>query len=204
MRRKAALILGTVFLLNACIPTPFLQPPTATPVVDSQATEAALAATSAMETLNALPTPTLVPVTDTLAPTATEPPTATELATETAAPETATPMSALPTETLAGATATAESRPRFYGTLPPAIPYGEVTLSNRAKVDVYVSLQCTTIDGYKTVIEYPVSGSFEISAPAGSYNYVAWVGGRQFLGSFRLSKDEDLAILFQKDKVTIK
>jgi hypothetical protein len=94
--------------------------------------------------------------------------------------------------------------PRFFGTLPPALPFGNVKLVNKAKVDVYVSLQCTTIDGYKTIIEYPVFGSFSVSAPAGRYNYVAWVGGRQFQGSFRLSKGEDLSITFNKDKVTIK
>jgi hypothetical protein len=94
--------------------------------------------------------------------------------------------------------------PRFYGTLPPAIPFGKVTLVNRAKVDVYVSLQCTTIDGQKTIIEYPVFGMREVSAPAGNYNYVAWVGGRQFLGSFRLDKGEDLTITFRKDKITLK
>lgn len=204
MKRTAVLVLAT-FILSACVPGPFIGQPTVPPAVDSQATDASLAATAAAETLNALPT-----ATETLEPTATE--TATETATpvpnsnstETLAPETATATGTLPTATAALATATVTLYPRFYGTLPPAVPFGEITLANKAKVDVYVSLQCTTIDGYKTIIEYPVFGSFDISAPAGRYNYVAWVGGREFQGSFRLDKGEDLAITFNQDKITIK
>jgi hypothetical protein len=218
MKRTAVLILATVFMLSACIPVPFLGQPTVAPAIDEQATDAAMAATFAAETLNALPTPTLIPATEPLEPTATntELPsvaaTATETATpdpnatstETMVPQTATTTGTLATATQVVATATETLYPRFFGTLPPALPFGQVKLSNRAKVDVYVSLQCTTIDGYKTIIEYPVFGSFSVSAPAGRYNYVAWVGGRQFQGSFRLSKGEDLSITFNKDKVTIK
>lgn len=218
MKRTAVLLLATVFFLSACIPVPFLGQPTVAPAVDAQATDAALAATLAAETLNALPTPTLVLAIDTVEPTATdtESPTVTEKATETMTPdpnvtatETMVPQTAimtgtLPTATQVVVTATETLYPRFFGTLPPALPFGKVKLSNRAKVDVYVSLQCTTIDGYKTIIEYPVFGSFSVSAPAGRYNYVAWVGGRQFQGSFGLSKGEDLSITFNKDKVTIK
>jgi hypothetical protein len=177
-----------------------------------------MAATFAAETLNALPTPTLMPATEPLEPTATdtELPSVTATATETVSPDpnatstetmipqTATITGTLPTATQVVTTETETLYPRFFGTLPPALPFGQVKLSNRAKVDVYVSLQCTTIDGYKTIIEYPVFGSFSVSAPAGRYNYVAWVGGRQFQGSFRLSKGEDLSITFNKDKVTIK
>lgn len=209
MKRTAVLVLAT-FILSACVPGPFIGQPTVPPAVDSQATDASLAATAAAETLNALPTATAAPATETLEPTATE--TATATATpvpsgnskETVAPETATATGTLPTATAALATATVTLYPRFYGTLPPAVPFGEITLANKAKVDVYVSLQCTTIDGYKTIIEYPVFGSFDISAPAGRYNYVAWVGGREFQGSFRLDKGEDLAITFNQDKITIK
>ena len=218
MKRTAVLILATVFMLSACIPVPFLGQPTVAPAVDAQATDAAVAATFAAETLNALPTPTQMPATEPLEPTATstELPPATATVTETATPdpnatstETMVPQTATTTGTLATATqvvatATETLYPRFFGTLPPALPFGQVKLSNRAKVDVYVSLQCTTIDGYKTIIEYPVFGSFSVSAPAGRYNYVAWVGGRQFQGSFGLSKGEDLSITFNKDKVTIK
>lgn len=218
MKRTAVLVLATIFILSACIPLPFLGQPTVLPAVDVQATDAAIAATLAVETLNALPTPTQFPATNTLEPTATdiESPTATEIATETLTPDpninatetmmttTATVTGTLPTITQVVATGTETLYPRFFGTLPPALPYGQVKLGNKAKVDVYVSLQCATIDGYTTIMEYPVFGSFSVSAPAGQYVYVAWVGGRQFQGSFHLSKGEELSITFNKDKVTIK
>ena len=220
MSRPAVLVLVIALLLNACIPLSLPGQPTSAPVIDTGATDVALAATMAAETLNALPTPTLVPATDTQPPTATHTgfPTETEAATQTLTPDpnatpSATGTTAANVTTATGtvatsapinATATVTLHPRFYGTLPPAIPFGKVNLVNKAKADVYVSLQCTTIDGNKTIIEYPVFGRVNVSAPAGSYVYVAWVGGRQFQGSFHLSKGEDLSITFNKDKVTIK
>jgi hypothetical protein len=212
---------------------PSLQQPTSAPAVDVQATDAALALTLAVETLNALPTPTLVPATDTPAPTATfmeESPTATETATatETLTPDpnasatntltpnpsvtttatgtltaTITVTGTLPTTTPFTPTATETLHARFYGTLPPEIPYGKVSLINRSKAEVYISMQCTTVDGYTTIIEYPVPKGMRVSAPAGSYTYVAWVGGRQFQGSFSLGKNNEVAITFMKDKVTV-
>ena len=214
MKRTVVLMLTAAFLLSACIPgLPQLQPPTEAPVVDLQATEAAMAETHSAETLNALPTPTLVPATNTPEPTNTntESPTATEAATETLTPdpditftETNTTFTGTPpTATQFVATATETLYPRFFGTLPPAIPYGEVRLRNRSKVEAYISLQCTTIDGYKTIIEYPVYGRLKVSAPAGKYIYVAWVGGRQFQGAFSLGKSDEVEILIEKDKITV-
>ncbi len=216
MKRTTVLVLATALLLNACIPLPFLGQPTVAPAVDVQATDAVLAVTREAETLNALPTSTPEPATDTPEPTATAtiPPTATETATEPAT-ETPTPdpnITATPTITLTGTiatlalidvTATETLHPRFVGTLPPALPYGTVMLVNKSKAEAYISLYCTTIDGYTTIIEYPVSRRMAFFAPAGRYTYVAWVGGRQFQGSFRLSKGEDLIIVLEKDKVTI-
>jgi len=220
MKRTVVLMLAAAFLLSACIPAlPQLQPPGEAPVVDLQATEAVLVETHAAETLNALPTPTLELATETLEPTATdtESPTVTETATETPTPDpnitgtdtgtaftsTATITGTPPTATQFVATATETLYPRFFGTLPPAIPYGEVRLINRSKVDAYISLQCTTIDGYKTIIEYPVFGRLKESAPAGRYTYVAWVGGRQFIGTFGLGKGDEVEIIIEKDKITV-
>lgn len=215
MKRTTVLVLATAFILSACIPSlPALQQPTQAPVVDVQATDAALAATQAEETLNALPTPTLEPATNTPEPTATdtEAPTATEsstpdpniTATETAPTATATVTGTPPTAIPFVATATETLHPRFFGTLPPALPYGKVRLINRAKAEVYVSLHCTTVDGHTTIIEYPVAGRMNVSAPAGKYTYVAWVGGREFQGSFSLGKGDEIEITFNKDKITIK
>ena len=231
MKRKAVLVLATALLLSACIPAlPSLQQPTDAPVVDVQATDAAMAETHAVETLNALPTPTLEPATDTPEPTATntEEPTATEtateIATETLTPDpnaatatetsvtatgtvftsTATVTGTPPTATLSVATATETLHPRFFGTLPPAIPYGKVTLINKSKAEAYISMYCTTVGGYTTIIEYPVYGRMKVSAPAGRYTYVAWGGGREYQGSFGLQTGGDVEITIGKGKITIK
>ena len=215
MKRTVALVLGMGLLLSACIPTlPQLQPPTEAPVIDMQATDAAMAQTQAAETLNALPTSTLEPATDTPEPTATdtELPTATATVTETLTPNpnvtptqtnTATVTGTPPTATQFAATATETLHPRFFGTLPPTIPYGKVKLVNKSKAEAYISLQCTTIDGYTTILEYPVYGRMKVSAPAGKYTYVAWVGGRQYQGSFSLGKGGEVEITIGKGKITV-
>jgi hypothetical protein len=219
MKRTVVYLLATALLLSACIPAlPALQQPEEAPAVDVQATDAALAATLAVETLNALPTPTLEPATNTPEPSATSAETATATETTTAT-ETLTPGSNASataigtafTATVTTATATLSGTPtatetlyaRFYGTLPPAIPYGKVKLINKSKTEVYISMHCTTVDGYTTIIEYPVAGTMRVSAPAGRYTYVAWVGGRQFEGWFGLGKGGEIEIIFNKDKVTV-
>ena len=225
MKRTAVTLLAIALFLSACIPAlPSLQQPAEeAPAVDAQATDAALAATLAVETLNALPTPTLEPATDTPEPTLTDtiPATATETPTATIdsnASATATgtvETSTAATQTVATATVPASGTPatvtptetlyaRFYGTLPPAIPFGKIRLINKSKTEVYISLQCTTVDGYKTILEYPVEGSMRVSAPAGWYIYVAWVGGRKYEGQFGLGKNEDAEITFGQGKITIK
>lgn len=233
MKRTGAYLLAMALFLSACIPAlPSLGQPEGAPAADVQATDAALALTLAVETLNALPTPTLEPATDTPVPTATftevvaaETATATNSLTadpNASATNTLTPgpsASATVTGTPVTATATATGTPasgtpptptatvtlhaRFYGTLPPAIPYGKISLLNRSKAEVYISMHCTTVDGYTTIIEYPVPRGLRVSAPAGQYTYVAWVGGRQFQGSFGLGKGNEVEITFQKDKVTV-
>lgn len=216
MKRTAVLVLAMTLLLSACIPAlPQLQLPSEAPVVDVQATDAAMVETHAVETLNALPTPTIEPATDTPEPTAadTESPTATEtltpdpnitaMETGTVVTSTATITGTPPTATEFVVTATETLHPRFFGTLPPAIPYGKIKLVNKSKAEAYISLQCTTIDGYTTIIEYPVYGRTRISAPAGKYTYVAWVGGRQYQGSFGLGKGNEIEIIIDKGKIIV-
>lgn len=92
---------------------------------------------------------------------------------------------------------------RTYGTLPPEVPFGNVTLVNKAKAEAYISLQVTMPDGKYSIIEYPVEGRITIQAPVGSYLYVTWVGGRKMVGEFRLHKGEDLTITLYKDRVAV-
>ena len=92
---------------------------------------------------------------------------------------------------------------RTYGTLPPAVPFSNITLVNKAKTEAYISLQVTMPDGEYSILEYPVEGRITIQAPVGSYLYVAWVGGRKMVGEFRLRNDDDLTITLQRDRVVI-
>lgn len=103
------------------------------------------------------------------------------------------------------ATAVAGSpQPGTSGTLPPFLPSGTVQFFNKADADVYISLRCVTKDGYVTILEYPVKKIFSVEAPAGSYTYVAWVGGRKFDGSFKMDKGSFVTITFYKNRVNIK
>jgi len=90
-----------------------------------------------------------------------------------------------------------------YGTLPPANrPYTQITLINKAKRQAYISLQVVTDQGY-TIIEYPVKGTVKVKIPTGSYTYVVWVGGRQIVGYFNVSKGTEPTLTIFKDKVVI-
>jgi hypothetical protein len=226
MKKTFAFLLGLSMTLSACMPG-FLQPTASpAPTADMQATSAVLA----QATLQALPTPTVAPsntpviatpsVTNTLPPTATPTETVNPVfLTLTATLGTGTaPVtpSLTPTGTLAtstpsttpnpfyGLTPTETLHPQHYGTMPPNLPFGKVTLVNKSKVEAYISLQCTTKEGYVTIIEYPVQGTVEAKAPAGNYIYVAWVGGRKMEGKFGLDKSGEVTIRIFKDRIEVK
>lgn len=230
MKKIFILVLALGVILSACIPAGF-QPQAANPTPISEDDLRATAAILSQQTLQAmLPTETLAPSktpvvrTPSAAPTQATPTetqnpilltlTAT-LGTGTIAPETeAAAMTAaviagtLPFTTTPSAApiplTPTTPRPQFYGTLPPDLPYGSIYLVNKAKVEVYISLRCVTKDGYVTILEYPVKKTVKAKAPAGSYTYVAWVGGREFTGSFSLSAEQDLTINIFKDRIAIK
>lgn len=226
MKKLFFLVTALCLTLSACLPAP-LQPQATSPAPNLEAT----AAIYSQQTLQALPTQTQVPSmtpvvmapTDTptqATPTGTDNPILLTL-TATLGTGTVTAEEALgaPTVTITGALTTTPSitpnpafsstpagtaHPQHYGTMPPNLPYGEITLINKSKADVYISLQCTTKDGYFTVIEYPVKSIVTTRAPAGKYVYVVWVGGRQIVGNFSLDKSQDLTINIYKDRVGIK
>lgn len=227
MNKSPVMLVVLVMMLSGCLPAN-LQPEIINPTPISETDLQATAAILAQQTLQSLPTATIAPsdtpvvmtVTETLVqntPTETENPilltlTAT-LGTGTVTanyespiigtlPFTITPSAAA--NPVFSATPTQTAQPQFYGTLPPKLPFGHITLLNKAKADVYISLRCVTREGYITILEYPVKSSVEARAPAGKYTYVAWVGGRQFTGAFSLSVDQDIAINIFKDKIGIK
>jgi hypothetical protein len=226
MKKMIFLLAAFCLMLSACAPAA-TQSQATSPAPISEADIQATVAVQVEQTLQSLPTPTLAPsltpvvITATSAPTQTQviptsTPTGTQnpsLLTLTATLGTGT-VTASVTGTLSftatsspavGVTATGTDHYQYYGTMPPNLPSGKITLSNMSKTDAYISLQCTTNDGYTTVIEYPVGGSrIDTSAPAGKYVYVAWVGGKKFSGSFKLDKSQDLIIRMYKDRVEIK
>jgi hypothetical protein len=215
----AALILSVA--LSACIPG--FGPVSAG---KSEATMIALAGTLAAQTVAAQPTSTVLPSNT---PTVTVPPTITSTVvpapteTLTPAPDSQTTASATRTATVTGtlpgtslATATLTTVvgigtasptdlmvPRTYGTQPPTIAYGRVRLINLAHAQVYISFQCRTQEGLEAVVEYPVSGTITVSVPAGRCHYVAWVGGREFVGDVGIHKFEELVFKFKKTEIII-
>ncbi len=225
MRRFSLLILGLSLVLTACLPTIF---PTPAPPVDLQAS----AQVFVQQTLDSLATPTIVPTHSATATITTAAATATRTqgtATETQNPILLTLTATLGTgtatargTTTAGtyyplaftSTPSATRNPfiltpsgtphaQFYGTLPPYVPSGKIILVNKSKAEAYISLQVTTTEGLKSILEYPVKGTVISIAPAGKYLFVAWVGGKKMIGSFRLGKDEDLTLTLLKDKVVV-
>lgn len=207
--KKTVLVVAAALLLGACIPSN-LVPTQQQPNVDVAATANANLQTFVAQTLTAQPTPTAVPVTDTPTPTAvlfeaspTETATALPAPNLTTTPATATggaPITA--TAPVSGArTLVPTLTVRLYGTLPPAVPFGYITLINKAKAEAYISLQVTTRQGGPTILEYPVPGTEKIKAPSGYYLYVAWVGGNKMVGNFSLHEDDSLCITLYKDKV---
>ena len=171
--------------------------------------------TATLRTDSPTPSPTeVVPATSTFTPSAdgTATPAAvvpTTLPNLTTTPPTATfvaPANATPTATLALGQVTPvwTLAVRLYGTLPPAVPYSQLTLVNKARTEAYISLQVTMPNGEYSILEYPVEGSVKVQAPVGHYLYVTWVGGRKMVGEFRLHQNDDRTITLFRDRVEIK
>ena len=229
---KKMLLLLAVFCLplSACIPAALQTPTAQNPAPISDTDIQSTVAVSVEQTLESFPTPTLAPSDTPVVMTATStltstplPPTFTSTGTQNPL-TTLTPTIGISTGTVTltvgtvgtlpftstpnpafSATPTPTNHYQYYGTMPPNLPSGTVWLKNMSKAESYISLQCTTVDGYVTVIEYPVGRStVKAGAPAGRYIYVAWVGGKKFSGSFKLTKLQDLTITMYKDKVQIK
>lgn len=224
---KKILILITVMgsLLSACLPA-FLQSDVTSPTPISKENLEATAAVLIQQTLGALPTPMIAPSNTPVVKPATSTVTQVtqtgtpnpELLTITGSPSTNTPSTPAGTGTgtlpftvtpsvtpnaAIGVILTETPHPQHYGTLPPYLPFGKITLINKSKSQVYISLQCTTQDGYTTIIEYPVSGTIDVKAPLGKYTYVAWVGGKKIVGKFILDNNSDLNIKIFKDHLEI-
>jgi hypothetical protein len=211
-----------LLLIGACVlPTNLIPVSVAQPTVDGIGLTQASIQSNPTQTATTQPTVTTIAVTDTATGTSAAP-TASPLPSETATPEaspvpnlTTTPATATEfafdplsvTSTLAVpglGTITSTPGVLTYGTLPPLVPFSQINLVNRSKVQTYLSLQVTTVQGGPTILEYPVYGRIKVKAPIGYYLYVAWVGGNKMVGNFTLHEDEELTITLYKDRVEIK
>ena len=207
---------AVVLIIGACVlPVTFTPAPNPSPIADTAGTAESMMQTAVIQTLTAQPTTTSAPtvISETPSSTMEISPSPTETSTAVVEPTgtLATGTFEVPTSTDVPATnpggaATSTLTPGVltYGTLPPAVPFSNVTLINRAKTQAYISLQVVTAEGGPTIIEYPVSGQIKIKAPIGQYVYVAWVGGRKMVGEFRLHRDEDLSVILYRDRIEIK
>jgi hypothetical protein len=230
MRKIFVLLTAFCFLLSACLPAALQPQEAASPVPLSDADIQATVAAQVGQTLQSLPTSTLAPSNTPVVMTATSTPTKETAVTptETQNPTLLTLTATLGTGTVTLTAGTAGTLPftttpsltpnpafsvtpsgtlhyQYYGTMPPNLPSGSIALINMSKAEAYISLQCTTREGYVTIIEYPVGGStVNTSAPAGRYIYVAWIGGRKFSGNFKLGKFQDLTLRMYKDRIEIK
>ena len=226
MKRAVFLIAAISLMLSACMPA-IIPTTVPSPVPLSDEELQATAAILSQQTLDALPTPTLPPTNTRVPPTSTNTATPQPTPTETINPILLTLTATLGTGTISAQTATVGTpgtpgtstitanpafsatptetlHPMLYGTMPPNLPSGDINLINESRAEVYVSLQCTTKDGYVTIIEYPVGRKVSTSAPAGEYIYVVWVGGNKLTGKFGLGSTQTLTMTIFKDRVTIK
>ena len=215
MNKFTVLVLVCAFTLGACLPANTSTTPA--PTVDIAGTVDSIAKTAVALTQTAQPSPTTAPASDTPTPPIVEASaTPTLVNTDTPQPNlTTTPSTATsgpgdlitatftPTAALGLPTLTPTLGVLTYGTLPPLNrPYTYITLINKAKRQAYISLQVVTDQGY-TIIEYPVKGTVKVKIPTGSYTYVVWVGGRQIVGYFNVSKGTEPTLSIFKDKVVI-
>ena len=100
-------------------------------------------------------------------------------------------------------TPTEVSVPLSVGNASAGSPTATIELSNKANADVYVSLQGTARDGTNIIREYPVSGTFNKTIPAGFYYYVALVGGKEFSGAINLPGGSSHALIFHSNEVDV-
>jgi hypothetical protein len=226
MKKMLFLLIVFCLALSACAPAE-IQPQATSPAPISDADIQATVAVQVEQTLQSLPTLTLAPSTTPVVITATSVPTQTQqisTPTETQNPILLTLTATLGTGTVTMATGTVGTLPftttsnpalgvsstetpyyQYAGTMPPDLPSGDISLINMSKRDASISLQCTSKDGYVTNIEYAMGGStVGDSIPAGAYTYVAWVGGKQFNGKFKLGNLQDIKFIIYKERIEIK
>ena len=210
MKRIIPVVLTLSFALASCMPPFVLTPSSPTPAVNVEASAAAMIETLSALTEQAAPSAAVMPsftaVVTTATRTAVPTATATQAGTSTPTGVAGTPAAPTGTATLVPTpvSETATLHAQFFGTRPPFVPSGRLILQNRSHAEVYVSFQCINEEGSLTILEYPVSRWMEVKFPSGKCNYVAWVGGREFVGKFALERGGLRTIIFFSDQIKIK
>lgn len=136
---------------------------------------------------------------------------ATPTFTVTAAGPTATPSptasaTASATATFSGTfTATFTFTPGVltYGTIPPEVPYGYVTLRNLSNDMAYVAFRCAMTNGLTSLLEYPVYSVVKEKLPTGVCQWTAFVKKQEFKGELHVKKFEEYTFTLKPKKVSV-
>lgn len=208
MKKLLPVVLSLSLFLSACMPSFLEQSLNPAPPTNTEAPSAIPASSTA----EILPTATVAPPTPTRtsAPTQTSsplPPTETATLPPTGTPPTTTPVTSgpgTPSLTFTPVTYTATLGFQSFGTLPPLVPSGKLLLMNKSHAQAYISLQCLNKEGTMSIMEFPVGKWTEVKVPSGKCDYVAWVGGRQFTGSFSLDTGGQRTITLYNNRIKIK
>ncbi len=211
--KKLLLVASSLSLiLSACMPAFLEQTINPAPSPSMEAT-VPVTNTAVVQALESQPTATLAP-TDVATPRPTNtnsplPPTETPslTPTQTGTLATSTPITpgpGTPSLTSTPVTFTATLGFQSYGTLPPLVPSGKLLLMNKSHAQAYISLQCINKEGTLSIMEFPVSKWTEVKVPSGKCDYVAWVGGREFVGKFSLDTGGQRTITLYKNRIKIK
>lgn len=226
MKKIFFLMIAVGLAVSACGTSAKPSVPSGAAVNPSPISEADLQATAAilsLQTLQAQPTLTLEPSatpvieTATITSTPTVQATVTEtqnpiLLTLTATLGTGTPLvnalgTPLPTGTLSATLVapTELDHPQTYGTMPPNLPSGKVTINNQIKSQASVSLQCTTKEGFFSEIDFSVGGKSKVGAksPAGSCVALIWVDGKRFSARFHLGTGGNVTVTVTNKSATV-
>jgi hypothetical protein len=186
MKRLLFATLVIALLLPACGPVP-----TPVPTPDIPATTQAMTNEIVASTLTAMPTAT-----------------ATAIPTQTSLPPTATAtFTPEPTGT-STPTETATSIP-FQGTLAPAgldgtLPVKKFLVENNSSKTVKLFITGVSSPGDKPLYyEYEITGSFAFDIVWGSFQYLVYVGNRQFSGSFRINNYDKTVMHVYTNKVVV-
>jgi hypothetical protein len=81
--------------------------------------------------------------------------------------------------------------------------YGPVHIQNKSRLQVDLSLHCTTSKGVEIIIEFNRVRNVVTMLPEGDYVYVIYMGGRQSIGSFSYLTVRKLSFTIYQDGVVI-